>query len=102
MLNRRHREALKLGLKGEDIYKYIYGENINFGNIPNGIDVISTDLEDECTIHLHGTNFVFNLLDLIKNIYRIFGYESIVLREYIEKELKEIYGNVYDIKDVLR
>ncbi len=101
MLSRGHREALKLGLKGEDIYKHIYS-NANFRNIPNEIDVINVDLENECTIHLYGTNFVFSLLGLIKNIYRIFGYESIALREYIEEEIKKIYGDGYSVRDILK
>ena len=55
MLNRRHREALRLGLRGDDIYKYIYGIDSNrssieesFKGIPNELDVMNLGMK-ECT-----------------------------------------------------
>jgi hypothetical protein len=115
MLNRKHREALLMGLKGDDIYKHIYGVDTNddyvkayFSDTLNEVDVIKTTMEDDCCLHkkidinLYGTNFTLNLLDLIRMIYCYFGYDSHTIKEFIEEEMIKIYGPGYDIKDILK
>ena len=102
MLNKKCKEIIKLGLRDEEAYCHIYGINSEndskcFEDIPN---------ELECTIHknidITGAKFVLDLLDLIKDIYKKFGYESFVLREYIEEEMVRIYGEDYNVEDIMR
>lgn len=93
-----------------DSYKKIYGINDEdlkeAFNVPNEVDLIKSSVEDECCLHkidvnLYGSNFVFKLLDLIRDIYHTFGYDSYVLREYIVDEIEKIYGEGYKAKDIL-
>ena len=102
MLNKKCKEIIKLGLRDEEAYCHIYGINSEndskcFEDIPN---------ELECTIHknidITGAKFVLDLLDLIKDIYKKFGYESFVLSEYIEGEMVRIYGEGYNVEDIMR
>jgi len=78
-----------------------------FADTPNEVDVIRTTVEDECCSHktidinLYGANFTFKLLELVRNIYHTFGYDSYVLREYIVEEVEKIYGEGYKAKDII-
>lgn len=48
---------------------------------------------------IKASDFVLGLLELIRDIYRD---ADDTMREYIENHLRYLYGDTYDIKDVLK